>query len=149
MIENIKYKKKLLAMIVRKSFKKKKGVTFFTPDNLNLQCGYMNHKKNYLIKPHQHLLRKNKIFYTSEVLYIIKGKLRVDFYQNKKNYLFSRIINKNEILILISGSHGFKTLSNLEMLEIKQGPFNEKSDKIKFNSVAEKNINFRKLYSKF
>jgi hypothetical protein len=149
MIENIKYKKKLLAMIVRKSFKKKKGVTFFTPDNLNLQCGYMNHKKNYLIKPHQHLLRKNKIFYTSEVLYIIKGKLRVDFYQNKKNYLFSRIINTNEILILISGSHGFKTLSNLEMLEIKQGPFNEKSDKIKFNSVAEKNINFRKLYSKF
>jgi hypothetical protein len=147
MIEKIKYKKKLLAMIVRKSFKKKKGVTFFTPNNLNLQCGYMNHKKNYLIKPHQHLLRKNKIFYTSEVLYIIKGKLRVDFYQNKKNYLFSRIINKNEILILISGSHGFKTLSNLEMLEIKQGPFNEKSDKIKFNSVEEKNINFRKLYS--
>jgi len=147
MIEKIKYKKKLLAMIVRKSFKKKKGVTFFTPNNLNLQCGYMNHKKNYLIKPHQHLLRKNKIFYTSEVLYIIKGKLRVDFYQNKKNYLFSRIINKNEILILISGIHGFKTLSNLEMLEIKQGPFNEKSDKIKFNSVEEKNINFRKLYS--
>ena len=60
-------------MIVRKNFKKRKGVTFFTPDNLNLQCGYMNHKKNYLIKPHQHLLRKNKIFYTSEVLYIIKG----------------------------------------------------------------------------
>ena len=136
-------------MIVRKDFKKKRGVTFFTPENLNLQCGYMNHKKNYLIRPHQHLLRKNKIFYTSEVLYIIKGKLRVDFYRNKKIYLFSRIINKNEILILISGSHGFKTLSNLEMLEIKQGPFNAKSDKIKFNSVAEKNINFRKLDSKF
>jgi hypothetical protein len=45
MIEQIRYKKKLLAMIVRKSFKKKKGVTFFTPDSLNLQCGYMNHKK--------------------------------------------------------------------------------------------------------
>jgi hypothetical protein len=143
MIEKIKYKKKLLAMIVRKSFKKKKGVTFFTPDNLNLQCGYMNHKKNYLIKPHQHLLRKNKIFYTSEVLYIIKGKLRVDFYQNKKNYLFSRIINKNEILILISGSHGFKTLSPIEMIEIKQGPYSIYKDKIKFQSISEKNIKIR------
>ena len=44
---------------------KKKGINFFTPNNLNLQCGYMKHTKNYFIKPHQHQKRENKIFYKS------------------------------------------------------------------------------------
>ena len=50
MLEQIKYKNKIYALIVRKDFRKKKGVSFFTPNNLNLQCGYMKHNKNYFIK---------------------------------------------------------------------------------------------------
>ena len=45
MIEKIHHKKKLLAIIVRKSYRKKKGINFFTPNHLNLQCGFMKHKK--------------------------------------------------------------------------------------------------------
>ena len=85
MIEKIQYKKKLLAIIVRKNYRKKRGVNFFTPNHLNLQCGFMKHKKNHIIKPHLHLKRLNKIFYTSETIILLKGKLRVDFYDNKKN----------------------------------------------------------------
>lgn len=36
------------------------------------------------------------------------------------------------MILLISGAHGFKVLEKLEMLEIKQGPFLSKKDKIKF-----------------
>ena len=79
MIEKITHKKKLLAIIIRKKYRKKNGINFFTPNNLNLQCGFMKHKKNYIIKPHLHLKRFNKIFYTSETLILLKGKLRIDF----------------------------------------------------------------------
>ena len=143
MIEKIKYNKKILALIVRKTFRKKKGINFFTSNNLNLQCGYMKHEKNHLIKPHSHQRRENKIFYTSEVLLILKGKLRVDFYNNKKKYLHSKIVNSGDILILIKGSHGFKSLSPIEMLEIKQGPYKISKDKIKFNQADENIINIK------
>jgi hypothetical protein len=140
MIENVKFKKKLLAIIVRKNFRNKKGISFFTPNNLNLQCGYMKHKKEYFIQPHKHQRRKNKIFYTSEVILLLKGKLRVDFYKNKKKYLFSKIINSHDILMLITGMHGFKTLSPIEMIEIKQGPYSVYKDKVKFNKIDENKI---------
>jgi hypothetical protein len=143
MIEKVIYKKELLALVVRKKFRKKKGINFFTNNNMNLQCGFMKHDKNYIIKPHSHQKRENKIFYTSEVLFVLKGKLRVDFYNNIKKYLYSKIVNTNDILILIKGSHGFKVLSPIEMLEIKQGPYKMSKDKIKFKPSTEKIINIK------
>ena len=140
MIEKIKHGKKLLAIIIRKEYRKKKGVTFFTPNNLNLQCGYMKHDKNHIIKPHLHLKRLNKIFYTSETIILLKGRLRVDFYDNKKNYLLSKILYSSEIISLISGGHGFKTLSPCEMIEVKQGPYSVLKDKKKFNENKLKKI---------
>ncbi len=140
MIEKIKHNKKLLAIIVRKEYRKKKGITFFTPNNLNLQCGYMKHNKNHIIKPHLHLKRLNKIFYTSETIILLKGRLRIDFYDNKKNYLVSRILYSSEIICLISGGHGFKTLSPCEMIEVKQGPYSVLKDKKKFDETKLKKI---------
>ena len=140
MIEKIKHGKKLLAIIIRKEYRKKKGVTFFTPNNLNLQCGYMKHDKNHIIKPHLHLKRLNKIFYTSETIILLKGRLRVDFYDNKKNYLISKILYTSEIISLISGGHGFKTLSPCEMIEVKQGPYSVLKDKKKFDETKLKKI---------
>ena len=48
MIEKINYKKKLVALIVRGKYRKKKGITFFTPNDATQQFGYMKHKKNIL-----------------------------------------------------------------------------------------------------
>ena len=78
MIEKIIYKKKMLALIVRGKYRKKKGVTFFTEDESNQQFGYIKHKKDYIIKPHLHKKRSTKINYTSEVILMLKGILRVD-----------------------------------------------------------------------
>ena len=103
----------------------------------------MKHDKNYFIKPHLHKKRFSRIFYTSEVIYLLKGKLRVDFYTEKRNYLFSKIIKANDMITLIQGSHGFKTIEPVEMFEVKQGPFNMNHDKIKFEKVDEKKIKIK------
>ena len=143
MIEQIKYKNKLYALIARKDFRKKKGISFFTPNDTNQQFGYMNHEKGHLIEPHKHKKRATKIFYTSEVIYLLKGKLRVDFYTEKRNYLFSKIIKANDMITLIQGSHGFKTIEPVEMFEVKQGPFNIKHDKVKFEKIDERKIKIK------
>ena len=81
---------------------------------------------------------------TTEVLIILKGTLRVDFYTLKKKYLFSKEIYENDIIMLVNGGHGFKVLKNVEMIEVKQGPYTLSSDKVKFLAVEEKKIKLRK-----
>ena len=54
MIQNITYKNKTLAIIIKADFLKKKGVNFFTNKKFIQQVAYMNHPKNYLIQPHLH-----------------------------------------------------------------------------------------------
>jgi hypothetical protein len=144
MIENIIYKKKLLALIVNGKYRKKKGISFFTPNESTQQFGYMKHKKNHIILPHLHKKRVTKISYTTEVIILLKGSLRIDFYADLKKYLFSKIINKNDIIMLVSGGHGFKVLKDVEMIEVKQGPYSLSKDKVKFERTLEKNIKIKK-----
>ncbi|MDC1248374.1 hypothetical protein N8Z52_03785, partial [Pelagibacteraceae bacterium] len=84
---------------------------------------------NHIIKPHFHINRSKIIKQMSELLIIFSGQLKVFFY--KKNNLRSKsvIINKKDMILLLSGGHGFKVLKKLEMLEIKQGPFIGEKDK--------------------
>jgi len=132
MIKNITYKKKTLALIIKNKYLKKKGINFFTNNNLSQQVAYLNHKKGHIIQPHLHKRRLKKIYDTSEVLIILDGSLKVDFYNNKRKYLFSKILSKNDIIILLTYGHGFKILKNCKFIEIKQGPYDVKKDKIKF-----------------
>jgi len=143
MIEKIYNKKKLYALIVRSEFRKKNGINFFTPEDTNQQFGYMKHDKGHIIKPHKHKKRATKIFYTTEVIIIFKGTLRVDFYDQKQKYLFSKIIKEKDIIMLIHGGHGFKVLKKVEMIEVKQGPYSVEKDKIKFNEIDEKKIKLK------
>ena len=132
MIKNITYKNKTLALIIKNKYLKKKGINFFTNNNLSQQVAYLNHKKGHIIQPHLHKRRLKKIYDTSEVLIILDGSLKVDFYSNKKKYLFSKILSKNDIIILLTSGHGFKILKNCKFIEVKQGPYNAKKDKFKF-----------------
>jgi len=132
MIKNITYKKKTLALIIKNKYLKKKGINFFTNNNLSQQVAYLNHTKGHIIQPHLHKRRLKKIYDTSEVLIILDGSLKVDFYNNKRKYLFSKILSKNDIIILLTYGHGFKILKNCKFIEVKQGPYDSKKDKFKF-----------------
>ena len=68
----------------------------------------------------------------SEFLIIFKGKLRVLFYNKKKIFVKSIILNPKDMILIISGSHGFEVLKKTEMLEVKQGPFVGEKDKKRF-----------------
>tara|TARA_B100001123_G_C15252445_1_gene1003314 strand:- start:60 stop:494 length:435 start_codon:yes stop_codon:yes gene_type:complete len=141
MVEQVKHKNEILALIIRNSFKKE-GIKFFTPNDYSLQVGYMNRPKEYSIKPHIHYLIPRTVNALQEVLFIKKGKLRVDFYDNKKNYLFSEILFTGDFIVLISAGHGFFMLEDSEIIEVKQGPYMEDKDKEKFDPVGLEEIIF-------
>jgi len=143
MIQKIFHKKKLFALIIDRSFRKLKGINFLTNPRDTQQIGYMKHKKNHIIQPHVHKRRLTKILFTTEVIVMLKGILRVDFYNNKKKYLFSKKISKGQIIMLISGGHGFKVIRDIEIIEIKQGPFNPSQDKKKFKYIGDNKIKLK------
>ena len=144
MIEKIKYKGKLFALIVSGKYRSKKGITFFTPDQATQQFCYMNHRKGYIIKPHKHKKRLTKILSTTEVILLLKGILRVDFYSQQKKYLFSKILKEKDFILLVHGGLGFKVVKDVEMIEIKQGPYSLAKDKIKFDKIDERKIRIKK-----
>ena len=107
----------------------------------------MKHKKNHIILPHKHNKRKKnaitKIDNTTEVLIILKGILRVDFYNHQEKYLYSKKLYKNDLIMLSNGGHGFKILKDVEMIEVKQGPYFISKDKVKFDKTDESRIKFK------
>ena len=139
MLEEIIHKEKLLALIVRNSFSKE-GIEFFTPDDYAQQVGYMKRPEGYIIKPHVHYQIPRMISTLQEVLFIRRGKVRVDFFDVDQAYIISEILEEGDFIILISGGHGFKMLEETEIVEVKQGPYIEKKDKEKFHPVDDDEI---------
>ena len=134
MYKEVYCEKELLAIIILNSYNKP-GISFFTPNDLSQQLAYMQHKKGHLIEPHVHNLVKREVHYTKEVLFIKKGKLRVDFYSDDKVYVESHVLEAGDVILLASGGHGFEVLEDVEMFEVKQGPYAGENDKVRFESI--------------
>jgi mannose-6-phosphate isomerase-like protein (cupin superfamily) len=130
-IEKIQHDDCLLAIIIRNDFADS-GINFFTPNSFSQQLAYMNHPAGKMIQRHYHNPVKREVHFTQEVLIIKKGKLKVDFYDKELSYLESRVLDKGDIILLSDGGHGFEVLEDLEMFEVKQGPYAGDEDKTRF-----------------
>jgi len=135
MIEKVTHNKKLLSVIIRSNYKSN-GIEFFTPDDFSQQLAYMNRAKDYVIPPHVHNAVQRDVQFTQEVLVIKSGKVRVDYYDDDKNYLESRILYQGDVVLLAYGGHGFEMLEDSEMIEVKQGPYAGEMDKVRFEPVG-------------
>ena len=131
MFEKVEIDGLLFAIIVTNNFNNE-GINFITEQELLLQMGIMSHPSGYEIKPHIHNNYKRVIYGTNEVINIKKGKVLVEFYNYDKKYLSNRELNEGDWIILIEGGHGFKFIEDSIMIEIKNGPYAEDQDKVRF-----------------
>jgi mannose-6-phosphate isomerase-like protein (cupin superfamily) len=131
MVYRITHQDKLLALIIPRDFSDQ-GVHFFTPNEFSQQLAYMCHPAGKIIFPHTHSPVRREVYYTQEVLFIKRGKLRVDFYDDQQNFVESRILEAGDVIFLASGGHGFEVIEEIEMIEVKQGPYSEAKDKVRF-----------------
>jgi len=83
---------------------------------------------------------ERKVDLTQEVLFIKSGKVRVDFYDEAREYLESRILEQGDVVLLAHGGHGFQMLEPSEMIEVKQGPFCGEMDKVRFEQVEDEQL---------
>jgi hypothetical protein len=120
-----------LGLIVRSWFAVS-GIDFLTPDTFGQQVAYMNRPKGEIIQAHIHEPISRTLIGTQEVLYIRKGRIRVDFYESDRTYVSSMVLEAGDLMLLNTGGHGFEVLEDIDMIEIKQGPFAEGRDKTRF-----------------
>ncbi|HYH23298.1 MAG TPA: hypothetical protein VD995_32185 [Azospirillum sp.] len=139
MIETIEHGGKTLAIIVRAEFREP-GIHFFTPSSFSQQLAVMNHPAGKTIVPHLHNPVHREVDYTQEVLLVRRGLLRVDFYDDARAYLHSRLLRAGDVILLASGGHGFQVIEDVEMVEVKQGPFAGEADKTRFEGGGDERI---------
>ena len=138
-VEKVISNDEILAIIVRHDFAEP-GVHFFTPGEFSQQLGFMQHPVGKIIQPHVHTAVQREVEYTQEVLFLRKGRLRVDFYSREQQYLESRVLESGDVILLASAGHGFEVLEDVEMFEVKQGPYSEHADKVRFDGVSRKDV---------
>jgi hypothetical protein len=138
MIEKISHDGLILAIIIRSDFKKK-GIEFFTPKHFSQQLGYMCRPKGYVVEPHSHRVVERKVSLTQEVLFVKSGKIRIELFDAQQTFIEECIIAAGDTILLATGGHGLEMLEESELIEIKQGPYVNDDDKVRFTSVIENN----------
>jgi mannose-6-phosphate isomerase-like protein (cupin superfamily) len=137
LIKEIREGDLLLALILPDRFSEP-GIHFVTPGEFSQQLAYMRHPAGKIIEPHIHNMVAREVYYTQEVLFIKRGRLRVDFYDSKQLYLESCLLQTGDVILLIQGGHGFEMLEETEIIEVKQGPYVGEQDKTRFKGVRRK-----------
>jgi hypothetical protein len=125
-----------LAMIVRTA-KMADKIRFVTPDGFQQQVAVMNRPKSERIPAHTHLPVPRSLRGTQEVLIIQSGSMTVDIYDKEHNLVSSEIASSGDVVILISGGHGFTMIDDCRFIEVKQGPYVPGKDKEVFEKIEE------------
>ena len=110
----------------------KPGVDFITDRTLSQQLAIISQPKGHVIPRHVHLLSPREVKYTQETLVIVRGCLQIELYDSNKNLVESLTLGAGDIILLVSGGHGFTVLENCLIIEVKQGPFDAQHDKERF-----------------
>ena len=128
-ISEIKHNQQTLAIFISQK-NVQPGVKFFTPDVNSLQAGQHSYLKGKIINPHRHQpVKIERLATMQEVIYVTRGKLKVIVYTDEGKKLTEKILLRGDMVVLISGGHGFEMLEDTDFIEIKEGPYNPESKK--------------------
>lgn len=130
-IEHITWKGKDLAYIIRVDLPIEQ-TTFLTPPEFKQQVGFIVYPASGEVARHTHLPLERRLIGTSEVLIVRKGRCLVDIYNDDQMLVATRELRKGDLLLMISGGHGFQMLEDTIFLEIKQGPYIGLKEKERF-----------------
>jgi len=131
MIETVEHCGTMVALVIRSGYRAN-GVEFLTPPEFPQQLACMHHPAGKVLRAHVHNVVARRVDVTQEVLFIKRGKLRVDFYDEDRKVFASRVLEAGDVILLAAGGHGFEVLEEVEMIEVKQGPYLGEKDKLAF-----------------
>ena len=130
-MEKVEFSNVCYAIIIRADYDND-GITFFTPDDYSQQLAYMKREKGYKIEPHYHNKVDRTVSLTQEVLFIKKGIVKVNFYDDHCCLCGDVLLRAGDVILLSAGGHGFEMLADAQIIEVKQGPYSGEQDKTRF-----------------
>jgi len=130
-VEQITSAGRPLAYIVRASLAPS-ATTFLTPPEFTQQVGFVVYPKGGEIARHNHVRIERNIDRTSEVLVVRSGRCELDIYDDDKSLVTTRILAQGDVMIMVGGGHGFRMLEDTVLLEVKQGPYMGREEKVLF-----------------
>lgn len=134
---------RLIALIIPSGYREP-GIHFFTPEAFSQQLAYIRHPAGKLIDSHVHNSVVREVHSTLEVLVIKSGRIRIDLYDDAHVYLESRMLIGGDVILLVSGGHGFEVIEEVEMIEVRQGPcVSDGADKTRFPPVPSDQLRVR------
>ncbi len=131
LFECIEHEGKLIAYIVRAE-KMPEKTEFITPDGVKQQVGFIVYPRGSEIPRHVHIPLERHLVGTSEVLLVRKGLLEVDLYTDDRELIGTWQLRESDLLLLVSGGHGFRCIEDSILLEVKQGPYTGLVEKERF-----------------
>jgi len=129
--ECVEHDGKVMAYIIRADSSPGE-TTFITPDDVKQQVGFIVYPKGGEIVRHIHKQMERNLIGMSEVLFVRKGLVEADFYTDDKEYICTKELCRGDLLLLVSGGHGFRCIEDTVLVEIKQGPYIGPDEKERF-----------------
>lgn len=130
-VETVSHKGETLCILVRAT-PLPTATTFYTPNEFNLQVGKIVYAAQTEIPRHSHRPVSRNVTGTSEVIFVQKGRLMLDLYDDLRTLVASREMGTGDVVALVSGGHGFRLLEDTVMIEVKQGPYSGVQEKDRF-----------------
>lgn len=122
----------LLAVVICRDYKPP-GVNFVTAPDLSQQVAFIKWPSGHLIQAHYHQPVPRESYQpTQEVLFIRSGHLRCALYDAGQDFVAEVDLLSGDLILLVGGGHGFQVVSEVEVYEAKQGPYNPQDDKVLF-----------------
>ncbi len=106
--------------------------TFFTDDTETLQAGFVVHRADGGVPRHVHRPIERHLVGTAEVVLVRSGRCIVDLYDEERRLAESRDLAPGDLVVLLRGGHGFRTLEDTVLFEVKQGPYTGLDEKERF-----------------
>lgn len=112
-----------LVSIVTKADHPVENLDFITDDLQPLQVGIHEKKAGVKLSPHIHLSNTKVISEIQEVLYVVKGKIRVRLYTIDGEEIDAVELEEGDSIVQISMGHGVEIIEDARIFEVKQGPY--------------------------
>ena len=110
--------------IIHKKSEWNEGLDFLTPAESFCQVGTWWYQQGEKLREHRHIYNDRPNTLTQECVIVVNGSMRVDFYDNNNQKFLSEILECGDLMIILSGGHGYEILENdTKILECKNGPF--------------------------
>ena len=110
---------------------------FFTSDDSTFQAGFVVYPAGGRAQAHLHLPVVRQVVGTSELLIVRSGRCIVDIYSDDRRLVASRDLEAGDVVLSVSGGHGFRMTEDTVLFEVKQGPYGGLAEKERFDTAPD------------